>query len=1162
MPNTTEMETHLTALFSEVGASGESQRDVPVSIQSLRESADARRQARRREMVFQSLVDGAIDAISVGNLEGRLVYSNRACYDLFGYDYELQEMEDISLADLWPKEKAYASIKQVFLRAKRGGWSGETRMRCKDGGLFDAYLTAFSVMDGGDRPADIAFIIRDISERKVAEREEVYRSRARQVQLVTEVSQEIASASSLDELYRRVVTLLQEVFGYWHVRLFRYAPDEDALMLVAACGQTGEGIEVERGSAAAKGSVIAAAAAGYPILIPDVRAVPEWASYSDLPGAAGELAVSIKSHGHVLGVLDVLSDTAGAFTREDEILLMELAGQIANAIRSTRLLEEADVLHRFADASEGIGWITLEGGLFIYANPTLCSILGETKPEDTFGKSILSYYPGELRQRVQNEILPAVLREGQWIGELSFVSARGKVVPTMQSIFLVRDDSGKPLYLANVVTDIFEQKQFKSAADKRVRQIACLNDVGKRIEAEPQISDLLEWVAERVPQAMLYPDVCVAAVVFEDASRSEHIICGKVEAIDLPCQIKEDLTVCGEAAGRVCVSYTQEREFSDEDRMLLGDIGRRVSAYIESRRLAERAEAGLEEVMSAHRVYKPEHWTELVSKPASLEEKAQPEMAAPSATGRRARLRKSRFYEILQRLLRRRPVRLLLLLLVPALLAGMLFTTGGGFLAHGWPPTLTPKAVAAARFHSDSTVLTPLSTMPAVDPISTPDPTGTLPVIPSTLPTSLPSLSPTPTSLVTSHIVFSPTPTSQSTDLVIPLPFPAVEPTVTPTLPISPPVQPVPVAADAVNIVVLGSDQRPDWSEWHTDVVQIVSIQRDRGVVSIISIPRDLYVYIPGFWMSRINFADYYGEVYGYEGGGPALVRDTLLYNLGIRVDYYVRTNFDGLIGIVDTVGGIDIPVHCSISDHWPYPDEDGEYPILTLEPGIHHVDGETALWYARTRMTTSVFSRERRQQQVLQALWHKLRDDMTLAQIPSLWEQGRDMVETDLAFEDILDLARVAFVLEDQSVRFYNIGADEVTPWTTPYGGNVFLPQWEAIQPIVAEAMAPQPLGRLRYVYKPVEVWNGTANQDWDLLAADRVYRAGLSAVVGEPDRRDYAQTQLILFTASAKGSGVDYLQQVFNIPDSQVIHQPGGSSEFGMRLILGADYQTCPYP
>jgi len=315
-------------------------------------------------------------------------------------------------------------------------------------------------------------------------------------------------------------------------------------------------------------------------------------------------------------------------------------------------------------------------------------------------------------------------------------------------------------------------------------------------------------------------------------------------------------------------------------------------------------------------------------------------------------------------------------------------------------------------------------------------------------------------------------------------------------------------------------------------------------------------------WMSRINFADFYGEAYDYEGGGPALVRDTLLYNLGIRVDYYVRTNFDGLIGIVDTVGGVDIPVHCRLSDYWPYPDENGEYPILTMEPGVRHMDGETALWYARSRKTTSVFARERRQQQVLYALWYRARDAGMLTRVPTLWRQGRDMVQTDLTITDILDLARIALTLDSQDVRFYNIGAGAVTPWTTPYGGAVFLPRWEEVQPIVAEAMAPVPEARLGRTYMPVEVWNGTLNQDWDLLAADQLYRAGFPAAIGEPDRQDYAETQLIVFSECVKGTGVGYLQQMFRVPDSQVLHRPGGSSEFGFRLILGADYQTCPQP
>jgi hypothetical protein len=232
------------------------------------------------------------------------------------------------------------------------------------------------------------------------------------------------------------------------------------------------------------------------------------------------------------------------------------------------------------------------------------------------------------------------------------------------------------------------------------------------------------------------------------------------------------------------------------------------------------------------------------------------------------------------------------------------------------------------------------------------------------------------------------------------------------------------------------------------------------------------------------------------------------------------------------------------------------------MEPGLYHMDGETALWYARSRKTTSVFSRERRQQQVLEALWRKARDTDILTRAPTLWRQGQDMIETDLTLTNIIELARIALALEDQNVRFYNIGADVVTPWTTPYGGAVFLPRWEEIQPIVAEAMAPVPEARLVRTYMPIEVWNGTPDRGWDHLAADRLYRAGFPAVIGEPDRRDYARTQLIVFSERVKGTGAGYLQHMFGLDDEQVIYQPEGSSSFGFRLIVGDDYQPCPGP
>jgi hypothetical protein len=276
-------------------------------------------------------------------------------------------------------------------------------------------------------------------------------------------------------------------------------------------------------------------------------------------------------------------------------------------------------------------------------------------------------------------------------------------------------------------------------------------------------------------------------------------------------------------------------------------------------------------------------------------------------------------------------------------------------------------------------------------------------------------------------------------------------------------------------------------------------------------------------------------------------------------MDHYARTDFSGLINIVDTLDGIDVPVHCQLRDYWPYPNEDGTYDILTIEPGLHHFDGRTALWYARSRKTTSVFSREWRQQQVLQAIWRRFRDTSTLADTPALWSQGMSMVITDLTLSDMLNLAPLALNMEAQSIRFYNIGADEVTPWTTPYGGHVYLPQWDRIQPIVAEMMAPVPSTRLEQSYRTIEVWNGTDNPDWDALAADRIYRAGFTAQLGTPDQRDYEQTHLIVFATQTKGTGVDQLQAVFGLSPEQMTLEEPDADTVGFRLILGSDYQPC---
>ncbi len=360
-------------------------------------------------------------------------------------------------------------------------------------------------------------------------------------------------------------------------------------------------------------------------------------------------------------------------------------------------------------------------------------------------------------------------------------------------------------------------------------------------------------------------------------------------------------------------------------------------------------------------------------------------------------------------------------------------------------------------------------------------------------------------------------------------------------------------------MVLLGSDQRPDWAEWHTDAIQYVVIYPHVPSVAMLSIPRDLYVFIPDSGMSRINMAHVSGERSGYPGGGMGLFNQTLLHNLGITADYYVKVDFDGLIGVVNAMGGIDVPVYCRLEDYWPYPNEAGEYPRFVLEPGIHHLDGEQALWYARSRKTTSVFSRERRQQQVLESMWDQAKRTNLLATVPTLYEQWGDLIQTDLGLGKMASLAVVAAQLEPADVQRYNIGYGQVESYVTPYGGYVFLPVWSEIEPILRNVLMPPASSRAAQAAVPVEVWNATGRGDWDRLAADRLAHFGFAPVLGTSDGQRYPQTTIVFFGSTTKGSGLGRLQSLFGVSGDRTMIQEEPHRTPKLRLILGEDYDPC---
>lgn len=224
--------------------------------------------------------------------------------------------------------------------------------------------------------------------------------------------------------------------------------------------------------------------------------------------------------------------------------------------------------------------------------------------------------------------------------------------------------------------------------------------------------------------------------------------------------------------------------------------------------------------------------------------------------------------------------------------------------------------------------------------------------------------------------------------------------------------KPTPVAPSPggpITVLLLGIDRRPGETDpSRSDTNIIVRIDPEQHRIAMLSLPRDLIVEIPGVGYARINAAHSYGDYYQMPGGGVELARQTVSNLLGTPIDYVVRVDFEGFIGAVDSIGGIDINVEKELYDPL-YPTMDYGYTTVHFLPGVQHLDGATALQYARVRHMDDNFQRNQRQQQVILAVIERLRQQNPLEQLQSaaaLTTALRSYIQTDLPEERMVSLA------------------------------------------------------------------------------------------------------------------------------------------------------------
>lgn len=188
------------------------------------------------------------------------------------------------------------------------------------------------------------------------------------------------------------------------------------------------------------------------------------------------------------------------------------------------------------------------------------------------------------------------------------------------------------------------------------------------------------------------------------------------------------------------------------------------------------------------------------------------------------------------------------------------------------------------------------------------------------------------------------------------------------------------------HILLLGADEPGEDDPGRSDTMMVLSVEPASRRVVLCSLMRDIYCPIPGYGSSRLNHA--------YMWGGPALLRETIEANFGIRTDGYVLVDFDGFRAAIDAIGGVELELAAE------------EAAYLGLEAGIHRLDGAAALEYARERTVGNAdYDRTARQRKLVKTLIERA-ETLSLGELAALARELLPQVKTDLSYAQLLSLA------------------------------------------------------------------------------------------------------------------------------------------------------------
>jgi len=390
---------------------------------------------------------------------------------------------------------------------------------------------------------------------------------------------------------------------------------------------------------------------------------------------------------------------------------------------------------------------------------------------------------------------------------------------------------------------------------------------------------------------------------------------------------------------------------------------------------------------------------------------------------------------------------------------------------------------------------------------------------------------------------------------------------------------PTPVPWDGANrvtILVMGLDYR-DWEgegPSRTDTMMLLTMDPVSRTAGMLSIPRDLWVNVPGFDYGKINTAYFLGEMYNLPGGGPGLAIQSVQNLLGVDINYYAQIDFSAFENFIDQIGGIEVDVPYELTV-----DPIGPGNTVTLPEGPQQLDGPTALAYARNRETFGGdFDRADRQQQVIMAIFDKITSLGTLPKMitnaPTIYNNLRYGIHTNLSIKEAVSLAWTVAQIPQENIKRGMIGPNETTRTFSPDGMDILLPDMEAVRAVrddVFSTTSGAAPAATTYVSNPeelrqaesatVSVLNATTTPGLASQTSDYLREHGINVTV--TGNADEPSDTTVIIDYTGKPYTVQYLVDLLNIEPNSIYSRYDPNSQTDIAILLGTDWaENIPIP